>query len=109
MSSIKEARIKAGYKQKEVSKITGIPLGTLRRWEQGINEPNVDSIITLADLYGTSTDELLGSGFSVVLEYNTDNLTDDEKKLVKLYRQCSHQGREYLLQIASVTAGIFGS
>lgn len=108
MSSIKEARIKAGYKQKEVSEITGIPLGTLRRWEQGVNEPDVDHIIQLADLYGTSTDELLGSGFANI-EYDTSRLSDDETQLIQLFRKCTQQGKEYLLQVASVTAGIFGS
>ena len=107
MSAIKEARVKAGLKQREVAEMTGIPLGTLRRWEQGVNEPDVDHIIQLADLYGVSTDELLGSSFASV-EYDTNLLTEDEGRLVTLYRKCSRQGREYLMQVAHVTAGIFG-
>lgn len=43
------------------------------------------------------------------IEYDTSKLTDEEKRLIDLYRQCTQQGKEYLLQVASVTAGIFGS
>lgn len=62
---LKDARKKAGMTQAEVSESSGIPLGTIRRWEQGVNEPDVESIIQLAKLYGTSTDFLLGSRFSI--------------------------------------------
>lgn len=87
MSAIKEARIRAGYKQRDVVAITGIPLGTLRRWEQGVNEPPIDAIIQLADLYECSTDELLGSGFAPVdIEYNVDTMTHDERELLDRYR-----------------------
>lgn len=54
-----EARKKAGYTQKAVSDETGIPLGTIRRWEQGQNDPDMSSLVTLAKLYGTSLDYIL--------------------------------------------------
>lgn len=108
MTTIKDARNKAGYKQKEVSALTGIPLGTLRRWEQGVNEPPIESIIQLAELYQVSTDELLGSSFAPS-EYDVGGLSEDEHRLIELYRKCSEQGCEYILQVASVTAGIFAT
>lgn len=60
---LKEARKAAGYTQEKAANISGIALGTLRRWEQGVNEPDMESIIRLAELYGTSTDTLLGSTY----------------------------------------------
>lgn len=61
---LKEARKAAGYTQEKAATISGIALGTLRRWEQGVNEPDMESIIRLAALYGTSTDTLLGSSYA---------------------------------------------
>lgn len=107
MTAIKDARTKTGLKQREVVALTGIPLGTLRRWEQGVNEPPIESIILLADLYGVSTDELLGSGFASTVA-GSSTVTSDERRLLDLYRQCTQQGREYLMQVAEVTAGLFG-
>lgn len=106
MPAIKDARKKAGLTQAQVSQISGIPLGTLRRWEQGVNEPNIDAIVMLADIYQVSTDELLGSGFSD--EEHDATLDTDERRLVALYRACSPQGRETMLAMAETTAQLFG-
>ena len=107
MTALKDARKKAGLTQAQAAEISGIPLGTLRRWEQGVNEPSIDFIVQLADIYQVSTDELLGSSFSA-LEYDTNRLSDDENRLLDLYRACTPQGREYLIGVAEVTAGLFG-
>lgn len=63
-SHIKQARERTGMTQAQAAEASGIPIGTLRRWEQGVNEPDIASIILLADTYKTSTDELLGSKFA---------------------------------------------
>lgn len=73
MNGLKKARKLSGLTQEEAAQKSGIPLGTLRRWEQGKNEPDIDSINLLADLYHVSTDLMLGSQFagrSVVLVSN---------------------------------------
>ena len=64
MRGIKRARELAGYTQKQAAELSGIPLSTLRRWEQGVNEPDIASINLLADLYKTTTDVLLDSKFA---------------------------------------------
>ena len=58
------ARKAAGLTQKDAARISGIPLGTIRRWEQGVNEPDTESIILLAQVYGTTTDTILGSEYA---------------------------------------------
>ena len=68
INNLKRARNRAGMTQAEASEASGIPIGTLRRWEQGVNEPDIASIILLADTYETTTDELLGSRFSGVIK-----------------------------------------
>ena len=98
MSALKDARERAGFTQKQVAAMTGIALGTLRRWEQGVNEPDIDAIMQLADFYGVSTDELLGSGFAV--EYNSNDLTDDERYLIDLFRAMDDDKRSALLAVA---------
>lgn len=67
-TNLKETRKATGLTQERASMLSGIPLGTLRRWEQGVNEPDMESIIKLADLYGVSTDTILGSRHAAVIE-----------------------------------------
>lgn len=99
MTALKEARVGAGLTQAEAAKAAGVPLGTLRRWEQGVNEPSIDCIIQLADVYGVSCDVLLGSGFGVT-EYDSGAMTADEGELLRLYRGLPQAGREFLLDVA---------
>ncbi|WP_298579370.1 LexA family transcriptional regulator [uncultured Olegusella sp.] len=61
---LKAARQRVGMTQQDAADASGIPLGTIRRWEQGINEPDISSIIQLANLYRTTTDDLLGSKYA---------------------------------------------
>jgi transcriptional regulator with XRE-family HTH domain len=49
---LKAARIKAQLTQRDVSKITGIPLGTLKEYEQGRYLPSVARELQLMDLLG---------------------------------------------------------
>lgn len=99
MTAIKDARKKSGYTQAQAAEMSGIPLGTLRRWEQGVNEPNIDAIIMLADIYGVSTDVLLGSDFSSI-EYDSSSLADDERELLLAYRALDEDKRATLLAVA---------
>ncbi len=58
-SFLGSSREKSRLTQKEVSAKTGIPLGTIRRWEQGQNDPDLNSLIQLVKLYGVSLDSIL--------------------------------------------------
>lgn len=59
---IKLARTTAGYTQKQVEEITGIPQATLCRIETGQREPNLENLGILADFYEVSLDWLVGTG-----------------------------------------------
>lgn len=56
-----EMRRRAGFTQKQAAEAADIPLGTLRRWEQGQNDPDMGSLMKLADLYRTTLDSMLVS------------------------------------------------
>ena len=56
-----EMRRRAGFTQKQAAEAADIPLGTLRRWEQGQNDPDMGSLMKLADLYHTTLDSMLVS------------------------------------------------
>lgn len=54
-----EMRRRAGLTQKQAAEAADTPLGTLRRWEQGQNDPDMGSLMKLADLYHTTLDSML--------------------------------------------------
>lgn len=57
---LKKARLNKELTQVQVYKLTGINNKTLSGYENGISEPDLDTLKTLADLYGVSTEWLLG-------------------------------------------------
>lgn len=97
--------------QKGAADAAGVPVSTLQKWEQGVNEPDVEMIVRLARLYGTTTDELLGSqptGSPAVVARAAGGgppaLAPDERELVDLYRRCTQDRKAGLLQSASDAA-----
>lgn len=48
-----------GLTQEEVARDTQIALPTLRKWEQGINTPSGEALLTLAEYYRVTVDALL--------------------------------------------------
>lgn len=59
--SVKTARIKAGYTQNQVSKLTNVSQSQISLIERGVSlHPHVTTLIEMADLFGCSLDELCG-------------------------------------------------
>ena len=48
--------------QVELAKIIGVSKGIISLWENGLREPNLYSLITLAKFFDISIDELVGFG-----------------------------------------------
>ena len=60
MNNMKEARERAGYSQKQVAIILQVSAPTVSEWESGKKNPIRRNLEKLAELYGASTDYLLG-------------------------------------------------
>lgn len=57
---IREMRLKRGYTQQFVADALNITLRSYQKYEQGVREPDYDTLVRIADLYVISTDYLLG-------------------------------------------------
>lgn len=56
--SLYAARVNAGYSRAEVSKITGLSVGTIGKYESGRGEPKASMIQTFCQLYDIGIDQL---------------------------------------------------
>ena len=77
---IKFLREKAGYSQSQLAKELNISRAAVNAWEMGLNTPSTQYVIELAKIFKTSTDYLLG--VSSNLQFNVNELTDEEKEIV---------------------------
>ena len=57
--SFKEARKKRNLTQKDVAQKLGTSRVTVARWECGINNPKLNTVKKLAELYDCTADELI--------------------------------------------------
>lgn len=56
---LRELRQQSVFMQKEIAESLGISAITLRQYEQGTREPNIEKLLKLAVLFNVSLDDLL--------------------------------------------------
>lgn len=89
MNNLKKCRERKNFTVEEVSERIGVSKTAIYNIESGVNNPSIDNLIRLAELYNVSIDYLLGrtnfEDFKTQYEY-LQNLDEDElyKKLDSL-------------------------
>lgn len=107
MNKLIGERIKARRKQLELTQAdlafeSDTSQGAISRYELGINEPTADAIITLALALNCSTDYLLGLTDIPYREVSENELPEDERLLLQLYREKSKEARQRIVEVAKV-------
>lgn len=59
-NTLKQLREKHNFSQAKLAELLQIPKGTYVTYEYGTREPNIEMINKIADLFGVTTDYLLG-------------------------------------------------
>lgn len=77
---IKFLRDEKGWTQTELSKKLGITRSSVNAWEMGISVPSTQYIVELSQLFGVSTDFLLGIGRHSTIDVS--GLTNEDIKII---------------------------
>ena len=82
---IKELRQKLNLSQIEISQKLKIPQQTYCNYEIGRSEPNINTLIKMADFFNCTLDELVGSESETInLRYLNENEAYLIKKILKM-------------------------
>lgn len=73
---LSQLRVLSGMYLKEIASYLHVSVGTMSNYENGIHQPNLETLCRLADFYGVTTDYLLGRD-DVSLESETDAESDE--------------------------------
>lgn len=66
MNRFKELRLRAGYRsQADLAKLLFVNQTAVSQWERGVTTPSPQLLVKLANLYGVTTDYLLGKDANV--------------------------------------------
>lgn len=104
MNRIKVLRKDRGMSQAVLADILGVTRSTVSMWEIDKSEPDADMFVRIADLFGVSTDDVLGRVVSADVQKEKpvpkDELSDDERELLRLFRQLNAEAQARLLDTA---------
>lgn len=103
---LKEARLAANYKQKEIAEVINSSQAVYSRYENAEREPPIDVIKKLAVFYGVSADYLIGLDADIK-QRPKDSFLPDELQLITDYRSLSSQGQEYIRQQMYMAKSIY--
>ena len=91
---IRRLRKNAGMTVEAVGAGVGRSGKTISAWETGRNVPSADMLIEICRFFGVNIDYFYPPE---VTESRQDDLTDDERELLGLYRSMDASGREMAL------------
>ena len=104
VDNLKSARKSTGMTQKDVSTALNISPNTYKNYEQGLREPNGDTIVALANLFGVTTDYLLGRPTAQpptdALErlFSEKSFSALEEELLRKYMELPHEARQAVVR-----------
>jgi transcriptional regulator with XRE-family HTH domain len=100
---IKELRLANGLTLEEVANVVGVGKSTVRKWETGtIANMKRDKIALLAKALSTTPAYLMGWFEEEEPVKNTITVTEDEQKLLDLFRKVPESQQQMVLQMINV-------
>lgn len=101
MLKIRELRSERNLTQEQLAKEIGVKNYTVANWEQGRTSPSIEDLCALSDFFECSIDYLLGRSDEMGNIIISKNLSDDEIKILILYKNLSTKRKEVATCILS--------
>ena len=94
VSQLKKGRLNKGLKQSDVSKKTGIKNTTLSNYENGITEPDMDTFLSLCELYELDFVSLMEEAYGIKIPGKNFHIKPSEIELLEKYNNLDDHGKE---------------
>lgn len=103
VKNLKLLRIEKGISQNKLAEIIGTSQQSINKYENHNIEPDINTLIALADFFSTSVDFLIGHSeirhkFEAVSPFD---LNEDEASLIYAYRKLTNEEKHSLHLIAN--------
>ena len=90
-----------GKEQKEIAEIVGVAPSTFNAWVKGKKYPRMDKVELLANYFGILKSDLIEEPNSAYSR-KTISITEDEQKLLDLFRLIPENQQQLVLQMIRV-------
>lgn len=99
---IKELREEKNLSQEDVARAIGTNQRNIGRWEKNENEPTAGFLLKLADFFQCSVDYLIGRADDFNIVTITNELPEDERKLLETFRKLTLKNKMHVSAYATV-------
>ncbi len=89
---LKTLRIKSELNQTQLAQRLNLKSSAISKYEKGLTQPGIETLITLAQIFGVSLDYLVGIS-DIENPYSIEQLTPIEANLIVRYRKLSFEDR----------------
>ena len=97
---IKTCRTEHGFTQDDIAASLHVSRQTVSKWENGVNEPDIDTILKLSDIYSVTLDTLLREDIAII-----QKLARKERSYKKLIWTVAILGGIVLLALMFISVG----
>ena len=96
LKNLKKLRLRKGLSQQRLADIIGVSQQSVNKYENHSIEPDMDTLISLANFFHTSVDYLVGhTDIDYIIEkVNHYDLNQDEARLLDGYRKLTDAEKE---------------
>lgn len=96
IKNLKTLRLNSGLSQKQLGDLVGVSQQSINKYENHDVEPDISTLILLADCFKTSVDYLIGNTEvnHIIEEVKSYELNDDESALIEGYRKLTSDEKE---------------
>lgn len=96
---LRELRVEKGLSQKELGNILNTAGNTITNWEKGKAEPNINTLLRLADIFNVSLDFLCGrkEEGTVIEYYEPIPISKEERELLNYYKRLNKNNKFTLI------------
>ena len=99
MKNLKNIRESTGISQKEFAKLCKIAPSTYNQYETGKREPDIKTLIEIADKLNCSIDSIVGRIINTHTKSNSEmEINEQEKTLLENFRSTTEQGKQRMIQ-----------
>jgi phage repressor protein C with HTH and peptisase S24 domain len=94
ITQLKQGRLNKGFKQSDVTKAIGIKNTTLSNYENGITEPDIDTFLSLCELYELDFVSIMEEAYGIKIVGKDFHIKPSEIESVKKYRILDEHGKK---------------
>lgn len=92
---IRELRLRHGYSQQALGRLLGVSAVAVGKWEKGQTQPDIGTLMRLADLFGITLDDLCGHVRAPVEQEPTSNIA----VMTRAFRQLTEEEQQKYIAV----------